>query len=659
MGSLKHIFTVLFVWIGFSLFSQTSMPPGEYTSKNKSAIKHYEEGSKYYQARNIPEAEKELLKALKEDPNFIEANGAYAQLKREGMELEQAEIYYKKCIEINPKFRARTFYEYGEVLFLEAKYDPAKIALETYLKFERISPATKEEAEFLLKHATFAAEAIKKPKPFNPINVGPGINSENNEYFPAITGDGKQFIFTRGIPDKQIPESENEDFYMSNLVDKVWQTAYPLVNINSIGNEGAPTLSADGNIMFFASCSNEYGDYGAEGRKGFGSCDIFYAQKVNGKWTRPRNAGPAVNTANWETQPSFSSDGKTLYFVRGLLSRGNIKEQDIYMSVIGDDGKFSNPVKLNANVNTPYREESVFIHPDNQTLYFSSEGHAGFGRLDIYMSKRLPSGDWGPAVNLGYPINSVEDENSLLVGPDGNIAYFSSKRKGGFGGLDVYQFELPKDVRPEKITYTKGKIYNAKTKEGLEANFELIDLETGKSVTQSFSDVNGQFFVTLTSGKNYMVNVNKPGFMFYSDNFALKGKETDFTKPYLLEIPLEPIDTGKPVVLNNIFFDVNKWDLKPESKAELDKLISFLAQNPNLKIELSGHTDNSGDKKFNETLSTNRAKAVYDYLITNGKIVAIRLTYRGYADRRPKVPNDSPENKARNRRTEFKVTSLK
>jgi hypothetical protein len=231
------------------------------------------------------------------------------------------------------------------------------------------------------------------------------------------------------------------------------------------------------------------------------------------------------------------------------MSRGSIREQDIYMSTIGEDGKFGIAVKLSDNVNTPFKEESVFIHPDNQTLYFSSEGHVGFGGLDIFMSKRQPEGNWGPAVNLGYPINTVKDENSLLVGPDGSIAYFASNREGGYGGLDIYQFELPPDIRPEKITYTKGKIFNAKTKEPLEANFELTDLETSQMVTQSNSDVNGQFFVTLTGNKNYMVNVNRPGFMFYSENFTLKNQITDFNKPFILEIPLQPIDTGNTVEL--------------------------------------------------------------------------------------------------------------
>ncbi len=657
MVKAKFIITVVLVLCAAFFFAQKPLPPGEYTTKDKKAIKHYEEGLKAYQTSNYKEAEDQLLKAIKQDDNFIEAHCAYAQIQGEKSNYELAEIHYKKAIDINPKFYARNFYDCGLTQFFQAKYEQAKTNFEIFLKFERIQPSTKEEAEFYLKNAKFAAVEIKKPKPFNPINMGPGINTETGEYFPAITGDGKQFIFTRGVPMPEYPGYFNEDFYVSNYKNNVWETAYPITNINSAGNEGAPTLSADGNIMFFASCSNEEGDYGALDRKGFGSCDIFYSQKINGKWSRPRNGGSAINTANWETQPSFSSDGKTLYFIMGLRTRGGAKEGNIFMSLIGDDGKFSAPVKLNNNINTPFKEESVFIHPDNQTLYFSSEGHVGFGGLDIYMSKRLPTGDWGPPVNLGYPINTVKDENSLLVGPDGSIAYFASDRKGGFGGLDIYHFELPKELRPEKITYTKGKIYNARTKEALEASFELVDLDNGKTVTQSYSDANGQFFVTLTANKNYLVNVNKPGYLFYSDNFSLKGKEADFTKPYILEVPLEPIDTGRTVELKNIFFDVNKWDLKPESKAELEKLISFLTSNPKLKIELGGHTDNSGDKKFNQTLSANRAKAVYDYLVITGKIAAARLSFMGYAERRPKVPNDTPENKAKNRRTEFKVTS--
>ncbi len=649
------IFSCLFFLCGFA---QAQNPPGQYTSTNKKAIKYLEEGKAAFEIKKDDVAEKALKKAIEEDKNFVEAYLGLANLYQVIGKHDEAITYFKKAIEINPKFFPSAFFFLAASQLSTGQYADAKTNLETFLKFERVNPNTKETAQKLLVNATFGAEAVKNPKPFKPVNVGAGINTQYGEYFPAITGDGKQFMFTRGLPREGVPGAQNEDFFISNKVNNVWQTATPITNINSNGNEGAPTLSSDGNIMFFASCSDDYGDYGAQDRKGMGSCDIFYAQKINGKWTRPRNAGPAINSANWETQPSFSSDGKTLYFIKGFRGRGaNNKDIDVYMSVIGDDGKFQPAVKLNANINSPGNEESVFIHPDNMTLYFSSDGHPGMGGQDIFMSKRQPNGDWGPAVNLGYPINTFVDDNSFIVDPAGQLAYFASERAGGFGDLDIYQFELPADLRPEKITYVKGKVYNSKTKEPLDANFELVDLETQQTITRSYSQSNGEFFVTLTANKNYLVNVNKDGFLFYSDNFSLKGKETDFNKPFLLDIPLDPIDTGSVVELKNVFFDVNKWDLKPESKAELDKLGAFLTKNATLKVEIGGHTDSDGIRKNNITLSENRAKAVYDYLITTSKIDAARLKYKGYADLKPKVKNDTPENKAKNRRTEFKILS--
>ncbi|MBL7895416.1 MAG: PD40 domain-containing protein [Bacteroidia bacterium] len=650
---MKKIILIVICLLSFYGINAQSLPPGSYTSTNKKAIKYYEEGKKYYEVRKDKEAEEVLLKCLKEDDNFVEAHSALAFLFMEHGRAEEGIPHFEKAIAINPKFFPQNQYYLANAYMMAGKYDKAVTTYENFLKIERVNPQMKEAAANEIKNAKFGANAVKNPKPFKPVNMGAGVNTNFNEYFPSITADGKQFLFTREIREGE--QIRQEDFYMSNKGSSAWEKAFPMTGVNTPGNEGAPSISADGNYMFFASCMEMSGDYGSPDRKGYGSCDIFYSQKVNGKWTKPVNVGPPINTANWETQPSFSSDGKTLYFIRGLISRGDIKEQDIYVSTIGEDGRFTTPIKLSDKVNTTGQEESVFIHPDNQTLYFSSDGHPGLGGLDIFMSKKQADGSWGEAVNLGYPINSYKDDNSLLVDPSGKIAYFASNREGGFGNLDIYQFELPEDIRPEKLTYVKGKVYNAKTKEPLEAKFELFDLETQQNVTESYSDKSGQFLVTLTANKNYIVNVNRDGFLFYSDNFSLKGKVADFDKPFLLDIPLQPIDTGSTVELKNVFFDVDKWELKPESKAELDKLVLFLTKNPNVKIELGGHTDNSGKKDWNKTLSTNRAKSVYDYLITNGKIAAARLSYKGYAETRPKVPNDTPENKAKNRRTEFKV----
>jgi outer membrane protein OmpA-like peptidoglycan-associated protein/tetratricopeptide (TPR) repeat protein len=653
---MKKIFQLIFIFL-FSLCAKAQLPPGQYTSKNKKAIKYFEEGRQAFSMRKDEEAEKKIQSAIKEDPSFVEAYSAYADYLMVKKRTKEAIDNYKKAIEIMPNFMTDNNFFLGMAYQSIGDYDNAKVSFQNFIKYPRINPNLKEKAEQNIKNCEFASNLIKNPKPFKPINVGQGINTSYNEYFPAISGDGKQFLFTRALPRRNVPGAFNEDFFMSTKVNGIWQTASPINEINSNGNEGAPTLSNDGNIMFFASCADEYGDYGSQDRKGFGSCDIFYSQKINGVWTRPRNAGNAINSANWETQPSFSSDGKTLYFIKGYPSRdgsGN-KNIDIYMSVIGDDGKFQPAVKLNSNVNSSGNEESVFIHPDNMTLYFASDGLPGLGGTDLFMSKRQPNGEWGPAVNLGYPINTATDENSLLVDPSGKLAYFASDREGGYGGLDIYQFDLPEDIQPEKTTYMKGKIFNSKTKTPLDANFELFDLSSGKNITRSFSGANGEFFVTLTANKKYLVNVNRNGFLYYTDTFTLTKKSTDFNKPFLLDIPLQPIEVEGSVELKGVFFDVNKSDLKPESKTELDKLVSFLNSNPTVKIELGGHTDSDGDKKSNLTLSNNRAKSVYDYLVNAG-IAADRLSYKGYGDTVPKVPNTTPENKARNRRTEFKVT---
>ncbi|HVA99215.1 MAG TPA: OmpA family protein, partial [Bacteroidia bacterium] len=276
--------------------------------------------------------------------------------------------------------------------------------------------------------------------------------------------------------------------------------------------------------------------------------------------------------------------------------------------------------------------------------------------LDLFMSRRLPNGRWGIPVNLGYPINTYKDENSILVDPDGHLAYFASDRAGGFGNLDLYSFDLPEVDQPNKITYVKGKVYDSKTHNPLDADFELIDLATAKTVVESQSNVgDGSFLVCLPLNKDYALQVSRKGYLFYSENFSLKN--IDVSKPYSLDIPLQPIDTGAVVQLKNVFFETNKYDLKDESRVELGKLIAFLNANPTLKIQLSGHTDNVGKPKDNMILSNNRAKAVYDYLIQHG-IAENRLTYRGYGDTKPITTNDTPENRARNRRTEFKVTGF-
>jgi hypothetical protein len=379
MNRVKLIsaFTLLIFAAGMSFLSAQNLPPGQYTSSNKKAIRFITEARLAYEHKRDEDAEIGFKKALEADKNFIEAALGLAEVYQAHNRHAEAITYFKRAIEINPRFYSNSYYFLALSYLETGQYDEAKKNLEIFLKITRINPNVKDDAERLLVNASFGAEAVKNPQPYNPVNVGEGINTSLSEYFPAVTADGKEFLFTRRLTSKDMPGFGNEDFFISRKENEVWQSAHPIREVNSMGNEGAPTLSADGTVMFFASCADEFDDYGAPDRKGYGSCDIFYSQKVNGRWTRPRNAGPAVNTPNWETQPSFSSDGRTLYFIRGIIRRGMIKDQDIYISTIDESGKFSAAVKISSVINTPMKEESVFIHPDNQTIYFGSDGHPG------------------------------------------------------------------------------------------------------------------------------------------------------------------------------------------------------------------------------------------------------------------------------------------
>ncbi|MBI2268773.1 MAG: OmpA family protein [Bacteroidetes bacterium] len=637
-------------------FLLVSAQPGTYSTKNSKAIKLFQEAQNLV-AMDPAKAMEALKKAIDRDSMFIEAHAFLAELYAYNGQYEKAAGEYNKTFQINPNFFQNNFYFAGRVELKLGRYKDAKSHFESYLAARSVSHKMDDEVKILIKSCDFALDAMEHPLPFNPFNIGPEINTADDEYFPTLTADDQTFLFTRKVTlPKEIKHNGmgfQEDFFYSSKETGKWTQAKSIGNsINTEANEGAPCLSADGQYLFFVVCEEAYG-YGLN-RKGYGSCDIFVTQKMGDKWVNPHNVGAPVSTKAWESQPSFSSDGKTLYFVRGIVNDEGKKHGDIYMAEISPNGKWGNPVRLNNKINTPFDEQSVFIHPDNQTLYFSSNGHVGMGGLDIFMSKRQPDGHWGDAVNLGYPINTYNDENSLLVDSKGKLAYFASDRAGGIGGLDIYTFEIDKKFRPENLTYLKGKVYDSQTKRPLAASFELIDLETSNVVMQSESNqYSGEFLVCLPADKNYALNVSKSGYLFYSENFSLKETK-DISKPFFMDVPLQPIDTGLTVQLKNIFFETNKFDLKDESKAELQKLVSFLNMNRTMKIELGGHTDNTGDKKLNAALSHNRAKSVYEYLVING-IPAERLSFKGYGDSKPVAPNDTPENKQKNRRTEFKV----
>lgn len=641
---------ILIIFTSFSCKAQEK----KYGTTNKKAIKNYEEGKSYYDIRKNDLAELSLLLAIKNDPNFAEAELLLAYVYTENNAPEKAIEHYQKSININPNLFPEAHASLGLLQIDMGKYTDAKKNLENYLTYTNSPLMMKPYAIKALKDCDFALNALKNPVPFEPINLGKGVNTELPEYFPALSADNKYLLFTRRLIDKSTYSGFNEDFFISKFDGHNWMEAQPLKGINSLNNEGAPTISPNGQFLIFTSCEDPYEAYG-QGRSGYGSCDLFYAYNIGGKWTNPKNLSTPVNTQHWETQPSFSSDGKTLYFIRGLKTRQGIKNQDIYFSELSEGGVWSTPQRLSEVVNTEGREESVFIHPDSKTLYFSSDGHVGMGGLDIFMTQKDESGSWSTPVNMGFPINTFNDENSLLVDAEGSFAYFASDREGGFGNLDLYKFKMPENLKPNMVTYLIGKVYDAETWEVLPARFELIDLKTGKVAIQSYADeVTGSYLVCLPVNQDYALNVSHEGYLFHSENFTLTGGTV--TQPFEKNVGMKKIKVGESVVLKNVFFETAKFDLKDKSRVELDKLVSFLEKNPKMAIELSGHTDNVGDKKMNQVLSENRAKAVFDYLVNKG-IKAERLSTKGYGDTMPIADNGTEEGRAENRRTEFKVVT--
>ena len=649
MNRVYHI-VIIVLLLGFAnnCFSQREK---SVSSTNKKAIKLYKSGKAYYDARNNELAEVNFLSAIEKDPNFFEAELYLAYTYEDARNYRAALEHYKRCMEISPNLFPEIYFSAGAFELMYGIYEDAKIHFEKYLSFNDAPLMQKNNANRGLVNCDFAIEALKHPVPFNPINLGDKVNSPLNEYYPSLSVDGSVMLYTRELISKRTYSGLNEDFFVSHWDGKNWMQGTNVKAINSLTNEGAPSLSANGRFLIFTSCDNPVEGYGRE-RKGFGSCDLFYAYSIGDNWTKPKNLGSKINTRNWESQPSFSADGKTLYFIRGI-GRGMNRQQDIFTSELTKEGVWTEPTRLSKTINTMGAEESVFIHPDGKTLYFSSNGHPGMGGLDIYMSRKDAKGVWSTPVNLGYPINTFNDENSLLVSADGNLAYFASDREGGHGGLDLYQFEMPEYAKPIKVNYLKGIVYDEAIKKPLEAHFELIDLETGEVVVSSYADkTTGEYLVSLPIDKEYALNVSSDDYLFFSENFLLTEGTAD--KPFNKDVPLQKIEVDKTVVLKNVFFDTDKFDLKAKSKVELDKLVSFLTKNKTVKIELGGHTDNVGSAKSNQVLSENRAKSVNDYLVEKGVDVA-RLTIKGYGDTKPIADNTTEQGRAENRRTEFKI----
>lgn len=619
----------LILLFGFLLFTSASFSQ----QVSQKAMAAYFKAKEYGSRTQWEEGITELQKAVKIEPNYTQAKELLGEYYYALKKYDDAITILENAASAID-FSGRATFLLSEIYLKKNNGEKAKFYAEKYLTRKDKVPNAAVKAEQTVRNANFAIDAKKNPVPFNPKNLGSNINTARLEYFPYMTPDGKILAFTR-------LDGREENLYISQKLDSSFAPAVSLgAVINTEDNEGAETMNADGSLLFFTACNRI---------NGYGSCDLYFSQKIYNNWSEPSGIGKPINSGAWEAQPSFSSDSKALYFSSNRA--GGLGGKDIWVSYLDNNMKWSEPENLGPNVNTKYDDQCPFIHADNQTLYFTSNGWPGMGNGDIYISRKTDTG-WTQAVNIGYPINTENDDNGMTVSYDGKTAFLSSSRDGGFGGLDIYSFELPETAQPKKITYIKATVKDAVTKQLLNSNYVVVDLDN-KQEAYKGSTPTGSFFVSIEASKNYALQIQKNNYLFYSQNINLKEISSQ-QKPYELEILLQPIATNNKITLNNVFFDFDKSELNAVSFLELDKVVELLQKNPSLKIEIAGHTDNKGDKKYNQILSQKRAESVVNYLVQKG-ITAARLVAKGYGDTMPLVPNDTEENKAKNRRTELKI----
>jgi outer membrane protein OmpA-like peptidoglycan-associated protein/Tol biopolymer transport system component len=582
-----------------------------------------------------------LYQALESSPAFVDAMLSRAGIFGEMKKYPEAIAAYERAFSADPEYTAEFYLPYAINLAGNGEFDKALVAINKFLAVPGLNESSLKAGQFRKKNIEFAINYKKSTNPsyvFNPVNAGDGVNTSNSEYFPSLTIDGSRLVFTR-----RVDGGLNEDFFSTELQNSEWKTAKPLPGeINTPLNEGGQQITQDGKWLVYTGCN--FPD-------GFGSCDLYISYLTSSGWGARQNLGQTINTESWESTPCISPDKNELYFSSNRP--GGYGGSDIYVSKRLANGRWASPENLGAVINTAGDESSPYMHADNETMYFSSSGLQGYGGTDIFITKKGIQGFSKP-INAGYPINTIDNEGSLVVSSGGVKAFYASDRADSKGGLDIYSFDLREDLRPLPTSWVQGRIADTGSGNGLQATVEVVDIKTGRVIFVTESDQDGNYLATLPVGRNYSISINKKGYLFHSGNFMLAENKVETA--FKVNIPLQPITKGANIILRNIFFPTAKFDLLPESITELDKVVTLMRDNPSLHIEIRGHTDNVGKDSDNMVLSTSRAKSVVEYLVSKGVVVA-RLTFKGLGASTPVADNTTEEGRALNRRTEMMIVS--
>ncbi len=613
-----------------------------YSIIDKRAIGYYEEGESFLSRKQFGEAAGKFQDAYQRSKDFYEAYIRHAQTLlstgRTGEALDVVGLAENRlAIKDSDLFRGRLAWLKGQVLVEMGHFEEALQAVEQSEPYLTEEFTDSEAYREKMQQFRMIEEGIRNPLSLNKEKLPAPLNRFQLQYFPVLTADGKRIFFTKR---DGMSARDHEDIFFSNRDQGDWTEPEPIsLSINTRYNEGTCTISADGRLLIFTSCDTP---------DSFGSCDLYLTERVNGTWQKPRNMGRNVNSRFWDSQPSLSADGGMLFFSsnRPEGQGGN----DIWFSKRDGTGQWSPAENLGQPVNTAGDEVSPFVFFNNTVLFFASDGHKGFGKKDLFIS-RYSSRGFGPPENLGYPINDQKDQLALFITAQKDYAYYTenSYHQGKADSSFLYRFDFPEEIDlGENLVVTEGRVLNEQTGEPVEAVLSLVNLENDSTLYTFRSEGEAGTFTMIYPDKSFSgLYVEKQGYMpriYNVDRDNLKNQKN-------LEIQLEPISSGNRFVFENVFFDFDDTQLKPASISSLKRLVAFLETHPAVSITIAGHTDNVGSDAYNLTLSTQRAVEVKEFLLESG-IEESRIATRGMGSSAPLVPNETEENRAFNRRIE-------
>lgn len=622
--------------------------------KSNRVDKIYSKAIRAYNQGSITESIGYLNDVIDIEPEYVDAWFVLGliYIKEGRMNLDAARENFKKVIGLCPDFDIYAYYHLARIAYGEKDYQASFDYINKFLEnVDKIkSDADYREAIGIQDYSKFYMNILSNPVPFDPHPVE-GISTQSDEYLPIISPDNDMALFTRKVKiparkDDITPRVEYKERFMYSYRNFGKFNSGELMPppFNRYDNEGGASLTIDNKRLIYTLCR-----YTEDMR--YYNCDICTSERINGSWSEITGISTNVNREDtWESQPSITSDGKTLYFVSDR--DGGFGGYDIYFSKKNEDGEWSQAQNIGSKINTAGNEKSPFIHTDSQTLYFSSDGLMGMGGYDIFFTKLDSNGVWSDPKNIGYPINSYEDDLGFFVSTDGRLGYFASNKFDGYGGWDLYSFNLYEGARPEKVLFVKGKLLDVENTGFKNTRIELKNIASKKVTDIVVDSVTGEYVAAVPFRNDYILTVKKKGYV--SESKYISRIDPRFETPADLLVDIRPIEVGMSYRLNDIYFDFNSIELKPESKIVIEEFYHFLIENPTLKVSIQGHTDNIGIEEDNQILSENRAKAVLDYLTKLG-IPIDRLDYKGFGESVPVESNVSEDGRARNRRTEFVI----